>query len=149
MSTDFLSPEGEPGNNLPVAQPAYAQVSPANITSLNAMQVMDVELISEYWTPGGPGEKKRVIFDSIRPSQTIDQQSGNVIDLECAFFWEEYQGTSRLIRNGSKRLVGGISSLNLNGFTPLEIVYKGKKKNATNGFSADDWSVKILGPVHV
>ena len=57
-------------------------------------------------------------------------------------------GTVQTITNGSRRLVGILEQYIENGAlkkgTPLKITYMGKRKNKTNNFQSDNWSVKPL-----
>jgi hypothetical protein len=104
-----------------------------------------IDLMSDYWTPVNPGESKRVVFVKIDSRPVADQTSGEIFDLECAFFLEQTPTKEvRMVSNGSKRLVGAISASNLAPGTPLLITYMGKKKNKNNGYSSDNWSVKPL-----
>jgi hypothetical protein len=128
-------------NNLPL------QVfSPDSLIDLSGAVAAPVDLMSDYWTPVNVGESKRVYFDRIQPMGVVDQSSGDVIYMDCAFFyWQEQPGQPyKQIRNGSKRLVGAITSFNIQRGTPLEIKYAGKKRNSTNQFLSDNWSITPL-----
>lgn len=105
-----------------------------------------MDLMSDYWTPEKPGESKKVFFDSIRERLVRDQQNPDIlIELPCAYFFEpDANGQVKTISNGSKRLVGVIEAYNIPRGTPLLLTYLGKKKNATNSYSSDQWSVKPL-----
>ena len=123
------------------------QISTVNINELSTLNlesaaVMPVDLMSDYWTPEKEGESKRVVYTKVEPVATIDQQSGEVIELECAFFITPIEGKLQSIRNGSKKLVSAVQKLPAN--TPLLITYKGKVKNKSNGFKSDNWSVQPL-----
>jgi len=50
----------------------------------------------------------------------------------------------RTVVNGSKRLVAVFENNEIAPNTPVQITYKGKKKNRTNGNMSDDWSVVTL-----
>lgn len=151
MSKDLVPAAQANESVMPVTLPSdhFATLSPADIDQLDKMEAMDIELMSDYWTPQATGEKKKLLFSHFGNSQAVDQQSNEVIDLFCAYFWESYNGSKRLIRNGSKRLVGTLQGYNPPRFWACEITYKGKKKNATNQFSSDEWSVKPLSPITV
>ncbi len=121
--------------------------------TLENATVMPFDLMADYWTPENKGESKRVFFDRISTRQVADINDSNVIiDLDCAFFFEEViTGTGnkksseiKTISNGSKRLVGAIEQMNIQQFTPLLITYQGKKKNRNNSFNSDIWSIKPL-----
>lgn len=125
---------------------ALQAVNTDNLGDLFNAEAAPIDLMSDYWTPVNMGESRRVYFDRIQPMGVVDQSSGEVIMMDCAFFfWQERPGESyKQIRNGSKRLVGAIQSYNLPRLTPLEIKYLGKKRNATNQFLSDNWSITPL-----
>jgi hypothetical protein len=112
--------------------------------SLDDAQAFPIDLMADYWTPEEKNEEKRLYFDKIAIRKVADQQTGDIIDLECAFFFEVIGGEAKSISNGSKRLVGVIQANNIQRGTPLLIKYMGKKKNKNNGFLSDNWSVKPL-----
>jgi len=118
-----------------------------NLPDLNNenAQTLPIDLMADYWTPESIGEQKRVFFIEIKNRLVLDQSSGELIDLECAFFIEQTKENELIqISNGSKRLVGALSSNEIRKGTPLLITYMGKKRNKSNGFSSDNWSVKPL-----
>lgn len=124
-----------------------AQVVDLNgdIPDLEKFEVLPFELMSDYWTPENPGEAKRLLFDRITTRMALDQQTGEPIELECAnFFEKDPKGGLRTISNGSKRLVGMIQSFKIPQGMPLYVTYLGKKKNKSNQFQSDNWSVKQL-----
>ena len=59
---------------------------------------------------------------------------------------EQRDGQLRAIRNGSRRLVGIFEQFaaSVKPGDAFEITYLGKKKNNTNSFKSDNWSVKAL-----
>lgn len=128
-------------NSLPLAA---VDVTNGNLPDLSDAKEFPLDLMSDYWTPDNKGESKRVFFDSIRNRNVLDQQSGEIIELPCAFFYEKTGDDVKTISNGSKRLVGIFEGGQISRGTPLLITYMGKKKNATNGFQSDTWSVKPL-----
>ena len=104
-----------------------------------------LELTGEYWTPEVEGETRRMYFNELRMEITTDQQSGQDIDLLVAYFVElASDGTKHVVRNASKRLTGVIDACRIARGTPLEITYLGKKKNKTNSYRADSWSIRPL-----
>jgi hypothetical protein len=107
---------------------------------------MPLDLMSDYWTPEKEGEYKYVFFDRIDVSQVLTQDETPVlIDLECAYFLEQdINKEIKSIRNGSKRLVGALLAQNVQRGTALKITYMGKKKNRSNAFKSDSWSIKPL-----
>jgi hypothetical protein len=117
-----------------------------NIADLQNAEVAPFDLMSDYWSPEMKGESRRVLFDRIQTMSTVDQASGEVIELECAFFFyqETPGGPIKQIRNGSKRLVGGIQGFNIPRLTPLLIKYLGKVKNKNNANQSDNWSITPL-----
>ncbi|WP_346236711.1 hypothetical protein ABDK00_014230 [Niabella insulamsoli] len=119
-------------------------VSVDQIDLLEKGEAAPIDLMSDYWTPVDAGDKKRVLFDRIDIRPVLDEKSGEIIDLECAFFFAKENGAIKNISNGSKRLVGAITAYNIQKGTPLEITYLGKKKNKTNSLLSDNWSIKPL-----
>lgn len=115
-----------------------------NLPSLEEAREFPVDLMSDYWTPENPGETKRVYFDKIANREVLDQESGEVVELECAYFLEQTEEGVKTISNGSKRLVGALSNYEIKRGTPLQITYKGKKRNRSNQYMSDNWSIKIL-----
>ncbi len=111
---------------------------------------MPIDLCGNYWTPESPGEMKRLYFVEIKPQKVLSATGNDeIIDLECAVFLEQKEdGTVQTITNGSRRLVGVIESYVAQGHighgTPLQITYMGKRKNKSNNFSSDSWSIKPL-----
>jgi hypothetical protein len=128
-------------NSVPLS---VVDVTNGNLPDLTDAKEFPLDLMSDYWTPETRGESKRVFFDSVRNRKVIDQQSGEIIELPCAFFYEKKGEDVKTISNGSKRLVGIFEGGDFERGTPFLITYLGKKKNATNGFQSDTWSVKPL-----
>ena len=117
-----------------------------NIAALHSAEAAPFDLMSDYWSPVNAGEARRVLFDRIQTMATVDQTSGEMIELECAFFfWQEHPDAPiKQIRNGSKRLVGAIQSFGIARLTPLLIKYQGKVRNKNNSYLSDNWSVTPL-----
>ena len=116
-----------------------------NLPTLATAKEFPMDLMADYWTPEEKGESKRVYFDKFAERPVADQTTGDIIELECAYFLEEEDGgTYRSVSNGSKRLIGALQANGIKRGTPLLITYLGKKKNKTNSFQSDNWSVKIL-----
>jgi hypothetical protein len=115
------------------------------LPDLEKAEVSPLELLGEYWTPEKEGETKRVFFIDIIPTNSVDPESGETIDLATVRFLEKQGDTYRTIRNSSKRLVAAfeVFSGDISG-KPFEIRYEGKKKNTTNGYKSDNWSVRPL-----
>ena len=120
------------------------------LPDLNKADEMPIDLCGNYWTPEAEGETKRVYFVGIEPQKVLSSDGSNeIIDLVCAVFLEQLPDTSvRTITNGSRRLVGVLEAYIAQGHighgTPLQIAYMGKKKNKTNSFMSDSWSIKPL-----
>lgn len=121
-----------------------------NIPSLASAQEVPIDLCGNYWTPEVPGEFKHLIFVELNTQKVLDAQgSGELIDLDCASFAEQNEnGDLVTITNGSRRLVGVLEQYVESGLiskgTPMKITYMGKRKNKTNGYSSDNWSIKLL-----
>lgn len=118
----------------------------ANLPDLDNAIEVPLDLMADYWTPESKGESKKVYFDRIEERQVRDQEDPNItLTLLCAFFFEKTGGApARSISNGSKKLVGLLQELKLARGTALNITYLGRKKNATNQYSSDNWSVRPL-----
>lgn len=137
-----------------LSEPSRAASLPMSTIDLNSGYVPEltdatefpIDLMADYWTPEVTGETKRVYFDGIRERLVRDQNDPSVaVSLPCAYFFEkEAEKPARSISNGSKRLVGLMEGLQIPRGTALQITYLGKKKNATNQFSSDNWSVRPL-----
>jgi len=130
-----------------VAFPAYDLTK--EIPDLNKAVVLPADLTSEYWTPELEGEYKNVFYQEVKQSTYTDDNTGESIELPCVVMVEQTaNGTLKTFRNGSKRLVASIEEAVTQGKilqgTPLRIVYLGKKKNDTNAYLSDRWSIKPL-----
>jgi len=132
--------------HLPARNEGLQPVELENIAALQNAEPAPFDLMSDYWSPVNAGESRRVLFDRIQTMATVDQTSGEIIDLECAFFFYQEQpgGLTKQIRNGSKRLVGALQAFNLQRLTPLLIKYMGKTRNKTNANLSDNWSITPL-----
>jgi hypothetical protein len=111
--------------------------------------VVPISLNFSYWTPENKGDSKRAFFLEVRPEKVQAVNADGETELDCAIFLEQLpDGTVQQIGNGSKRLVGPIMDAVDRGLiqkgVPLLITYLGKKKNKTNSFMSDDWSIKPL-----
>lgn len=127
-----------------------ADLSRNELPSLKEAQELPIDLCGNYWTPEIPGEFKRMFFVEIKSQKVLSATgNGELIDLDCATFLEQTEdGTIQTVTNGSRRLVGILEQYVDNGLirngTPLKITYMGKRKNKTNTFQSDNWSVKPL-----
>lgn len=116
-----------------------------NVPDLDDMDVVPLDLVGNYWTPEMPGESKRAYFDSIQVSQFKQPEEEDVvIELLTAFFYAKDNGRIVKFCNASKRLVAALQQAHIERGTPILITFMGKKKNSTNQFKSDVWSVKPL-----
>jgi len=119
------------------------------LPNLHTAEVSPRELSSEYWTPEDHGEYKVGVILEIKQENYEDAQ-GETVVLPCVIMLAQNEDlTFNTIRNGSKRLVATIeaaveSGEVVYGTTAVKIAYIGKKKNKTNSFQSDRWSVKPL-----
>lgn len=118
------------------------------LPDLTESKELPFDLMADYWTPEAKNESKRLFFDKIALRLVKDMNTDATIELECAFFLEQTVENGKkqvkTVSNGSKRLVGALQANNIQKGTPLLVTYKGKKKNASNNFQSDDWSIKPL-----
>lgn len=121
---------------------APIDINGGNLPDLSDAEEFPLDLAADYWTPAQVGETKRVYFDALKMRSVLDQQTGEVIELLCAYFFERKGDDVKTISNGSKRLVGIFEGGSIARGTPLQITYLGKKKGSK--FYYDDWSVKLL-----
>ena len=112
-----------------------------NLAELNPEPV---DLMADYWTPVKEGEQKRMFFSHFASRAIIDEKTGDEFDLVCAFFVEQTQEGLKMVSNGSKRLVGALEMQDIKSGTPLQVTYLGKRKNSTNQYQSDYWSIKKL-----
>ena len=119
------------------------------LPNLHKAEVSPRELSSEYWTPEESGEYKVGVVMEVKEEKYVNE-GGEEIKLPCIIMLaQDEKGDFNTIRNGSKRLVATIlDSMDSNevvfGKTPVKIVFLGKKRNKTNAFSSDRWSVKPI-----
>lgn len=121
-----------------------------NLPDLSVASEMPIDLCGNYWTPEQPNEAKRLFFVEIKPQAVLSANgNGEIIQLDCATFLEQKaDGTVQTVTNGSRRLVGVLEQYVEAGAikqgTPLLITYNGKRKNKTNTFQSDSWSIRPL-----
>lgn len=127
-----------------------ADLNKSDLPSLEDAQELPVDLCGNYWTPEYAGEFKKMFFVEIKPQKVLSATNpSELIDLDCATFLERSDdGIVQTVTNGSRRLVGILEQYIENGSlksgVPLKITYMGKRKNKTNNFQSDNWSVKPL-----
>lgn len=116
------------------------------LPDLQKAEAAPLELNGEYWSPEKEGESRRMFFKELRQETVVDPASGKDTDLLVAYFVQVVDGNKKVIRQASRRLTGVLESLSdrIAEGTPLEITYLGKKKNKTNSFLSDNWSIKPL-----
>jgi hypothetical protein len=116
------------------------------IVDLSKLKVASCDLSQEYWTPVEPGEQRRMVFAGIQSREVPDAKTLQPMSLPCAVFLlpGKSDDDHKTIVNGSKRLVAVFEKGNVQEGTPVQVTYKGKKKNVTNGNMSDNWSVVTL-----
>ncbi len=117
----------------------------SEIPDLSQAKPAPIGLDSTYWTPTVDGESKRLFFMDLRTDQIMDDRTGELIDLETAYFVEPTPEGNVVIRQSSKWLVGVIerNADKIVEGTPFEITYKGKKRTKS-GNQCDTWSIVPL-----
>lgn len=124
-----------------------ASVFDQQLPDLNQAKVSPIELTSEYWTPNGIGEKRRMFFFDLRTEQSVDMQSGQMIDLMVVYFIEpQPNGSKKVVRQASRRLTAVFSnySATIKPGMAFEIEYLGKEKNKNNAYFSDRWAVRPI-----
>ncbi|WP_278844693.1 hypothetical protein [Alistipes communis] len=113
---------------------------------LSKAQPAPLEISSEYWSPKEKGEKRRMFFMDLRSEKSIDEQSGQDIDLLVAYFVEPVDGRKRVVRQASRRLTAVFENFQktIRPGMAFEITYLGKERNATNSFMSDRWAIVPL-----
>lgn len=115
-----------------------------NIPDLDTVEVSPVDLTMEYWTPEKEGEKRRAIFSHCEERETKDPETEEEKVLNTAIFYGKKDETVYTFGNASARLVGVFENGKIPSGFACEITYMGKKKNSTNSYQSDRWSVKPL-----
>lgn len=121
-----------------------------NLPDLSKANELPIDLSGNYWTPENKGDTKRMFFVEVKPQKVLSADgNGELIDLDCAVFLEQKEdGSIATVTNGSRRLVGVLMAYIEAGAikqgTPLQITYNGKKRNKSNAFSSDNWSIRPL-----
>jgi len=113
------------------------------LESLDNHEVASIDLSQEYWTPEEEGEQRRLRFVGIteRLCPSHDDPETEVM-LKCVVFLDG----DKAVVNASARLVATFENTSLDSGTPVQITYRGKQKNRTNGNMSDTWSVQTLKP---
>lgn len=110
--------------------------------ALNKAEALPFELTPNYWTPTMQGECRKLVFSKIVNEKYQDTKTDETIELETAHFTEFKEGVAQVVKNAGWRLVKAVRDFQPG--TILMITYLGKKKNSTNSFMSDSWSVKPL-----
>jgi len=107
-----------------------------------------IDLASSYWAPENTGESKLVFFIKIEEIEVADINNPEVMKpLLCAFFLEQFPDETTIqVHNGSKMLIGTLQENSIAPGSALKITYLGKKKNKSNSFLHDNWSIRPLQP---
>ena len=115
-----------------------------SIPDLASYEVASVDLSYDYWTPEKDGEVRRMYFMGIQTMSVPDHQDADKsVDLPCAVFLQtSTDGDHKTVVNGSVRLRSIVEQLEPQ--TPVQVTYRGKKKNRSNGNMSDQWSVVTL-----
>lgn len=114
------------------------------IPDLKEAKVSVMDYGSDYYTPTEKGEKIRAVYLGLS-ERSVQSFSGNdEVTIPCVNLLIQDGSGFRTIYNGSKRLVGAIEQNNLEIGTMLEIEYQGKRKNKTNAYTSDRWSIRPL-----
>lgn len=119
-------------------------ILPPTELDLESLEVASVDLSQDYWSPTEEGEKKRMYFSGLAERIVLDKDKKEIL-LKCAMFVEPLaDGDSKTIVNGSKKLVATLEDNNIAAGTPVQVTYRGRKKNKTNGNLSDNWTVVTL-----
>ena len=122
----------------------FELMKPSDIGDLAAYEVASPDLSYEYWTPEKEGENRRLFYIGVQPMEVPDHSDAEkLVNLDCAVFLQPSEdGDHKTVVNASVRLRSIVERLDSK--TPVQITYRGKKKNRTNGNMSDDWSVVLL-----
>jgi hypothetical protein len=122
---------------LPVIKDATAAPMPLSIT---------------YWSPETEGEAIRGWVAGVGLQEVSDMETGEIKMLESFFFMKQNEnGQIERVFNASKVLVANIKSAIQRGeivpgttLTPVQIKYKGLKKNSRNAFKSKVFEILPL-----
>lgn len=135
-------------DNLPEAKQSQNYVDLSNFKSVpdfNELEVQDVDLSIEYWTPVNKGEQRKCVFSHIEMRKVEDEETGEEKTLPTAIFYtRNAEGDVITFGNASKRLVGVFENANIEKGFLCMITFLGKEKNATNQYLSDRWKVNPL-----
>ena len=105
-----------------------------------------VDLSAEYWTPEKDGEQRRMFYWGVEIRNAPDHNNPEQdVELPCVVFVAQAEdGSHKTVVNGSKRLVATFDNNEIKRGTPVQVTYRGKKKNRSNSHMSDSWSVVTL-----
>jgi hypothetical protein len=134
-------------------QLAAAAISPDTVLpSIQKADAANVPLQVEYWSPQEEGEAKRGWILGIEPQEVADMETGELKLLESLLFVEETaDGKKARFFNASRTLVANVRAAINRGeivpaslLTPVQITYRGVKKNRTNNYKSGKWEILPL-----
>ena len=108
-------------------------------TDLKTAVKSEINLVPEYWSPQQEGESKRLYFMQISNLENINEETGEQKILRTISFYDPTKKC--IVTQSSARLIGVFEHNMPVAGEAFEIVYEGKKKNTTNPFLSDRWSV--------
>lgn len=112
---------------------------------LDTYEVASCDLSYEYWTPEKSGEARRMVYVETALRSCPDHQDATLsVELPVAVFLYPCVDGNKTVVNGSKRLIAVFENSDIASGTPVQVTYKGKKRNRTNANMSDDWSVVTL-----
>ena len=122
-----------------------------DLPDLDKAPTAPLDFASEYWSPEAVGESRNMFFSHIENTMLEDKDSGEQKILPTAFFAYKKGTDLIMVRNASKRLLAALQNGGVQRGMGLEITYLGKKKNTTNQFMSDNWSVKpkLTKPIEI
>lgn len=118
-------------------------LSAKSLPDLSKAETADYQFGMDYWNPV-EGEVKRVFFAGFDEQKVPALDGNGAIDLRVAMFVEVVSGEKTMICNGAVRLVSNLEMHDVQVGTPLQITYQGKKKNKTNNYSSDQFTIVPL-----
>lgn len=103
--------------------------------------VSPIERVPSYWAPEEEGETKFVEYlgTEVRKQEDINNP-GEMIELETVLFLDLQEGI--VYGNSSKRLIGAFDTSKAGQL--FQVRYLGKRKNKTNAYQSDHWSVRDM-----
>lgn len=133
------------------AKMVIGDLDTGELPDLDKAPTAPLDFASQYWTPEAIGESRNMFFSHIEDALFEDKETAEQKILPTAFFAWKKDGDLIMVRNASKRLLAAIQNGGVQRGMGLEITYLGKKKNTTNAFMSDNWSVKpkLTKPIEI